>query len=862
MPILDIVEQGKVTTTCRDRLRQLLTTVDEDGSIDEADLLSLIGSTSCSQGHNLHVRVLTRGMLQKTNGSSLRLGRDGEDWLIEHGRPPREWAAGGPASAPVLRAWQGAALDAWAAHGRFGVVEAVTGTGKSRVGVEAIREALDDDYDVVVVVPTTALVDQWERTLRNGGISGVATMAAGTRSTWMRHRVIVGTVQSLYTAPPVRDDGKVLIVADECHRYGAPEWSKALHSSYRRRLGLTATFERNDEGLAALMQYFGGGPVYQIGFAEAIRTDVVARYDVKLMGVDLTAKERERYDDADDRAKEARNQLLAADFPAEPFGAFMTAVQQSAEGDPDPTIEDVARRFLKAFSERVDVMAGAVNKLDAMRALAPAVGASRGALVFTRRKESAEDLAAVLRDEHVAAYPIHSGHTMHQRRERLAGLKTGRAQALVAPTVLDEGVDVPDVDLGVVMSGSKSRRQMIQRMGRVLRRKADGRKATFVVVYARDTAEDLSGSDGQEGALDLIVESADRVFDLQWDGEDLIEHPVRTSPAVEGADPPPATPTAIDNSGVVQVAADVVEKQNEPQLPEALRAVDPSRLPMTRQALKQFQKVHGGSDEDADAVLRQLLGELLGSRRIYPRSTPYNSYSLRGETAEIVITPDRFVGYRMYAEELTRDNVTPRPVAPSGPEPILELSGEEVDLLDHLVPATIQFSGEALEMICDVFELGDLRMSDALREARSLLTLDLGTGPNIEETDMGYAVRCLLATWNVDDEIAQVIGVEGRLSDLGTADSVAMPADEKPSEEARVDEPKDVTSVERPTPAVGDASDLPEPEAVEPVSPRDSSLPTAPEPDLVDRLERLASLHQSGLLMDEEFKAAKAKLLF
>src|SRR5699024_10772024 len=103
-------------------------------------------------------------------------------------------------------------------------------------------------------------------------------------------------------------DGKVLIVADECHRYGAPEWMRARDFSYRRRLGLTATFERNDEGISTLTSYFGGGPVYRIGFPEAIRAGVVARYDVKLMGVDLTATERTAYEDADERAREARTQ--------------------------------------------------------------------------------------------------------------------------------------------------------------------------------------------------------------------------------------------------------------------------------------------------------------------------------------------------------------------------------------------------------------------------------------------------------------------------------------------------------------------------------------------------------------------------
>lgn len=858
MPILDIVEMGEATTTCRNRLRQLLERVEDGGSINEEDLVSLITSTSCPMGHELHVRPLT-GLLTKVDGSRLCLSRAGEDWLIENGRPAAEWGGGAPPSAPELRTWQVAALDAWAAHGRSGVVEAVTGTGKSRVGVEAIREALGDDYDVVVVVPTTALVDQWERTLRNAGIGGVAAMTSGSWPTWLNHRVIVGTVQSLYPNPLRREDGKVLVVADECHRYGAPEWARALDDSYRRRLGLTAIFERNDEGLRTLMRYFGGGPVYRIGFPEAIRTGVVARYDVKLMGVDLTSRERHRYDDADERAKEARSHLLAAEFPAEPFGAFMTAVQQAAESDPDPTIEDVARRYLKAFSERVDIMAGAAQKSVAMEVLAPAVGASRGALVFTRRKEAAEELALILKEEGVAAHPIHSGHTMAQRRERLAGLKTGRVQALVAPTVLDEGVDVPDVDLGIVMSGSKSRRQMVQRMGRVLRLKPDGRKATFVVVYARGTAEDLSVGDGQEGALDLIVESADRVSHLYADGQLLVEQEVRATNDVHNGDR--TVLTASDDTPKAVLQTDVgTPEQNVRELPSALRKVDPEELAMTRKARDEYASAHGVGDSEATASLRTLLRQMLKGHRIYPRDVPYNSYTLRGDDAELVITPDRFVGYRRYAQAIPRDGRVPL-AAQSGEEVAPELTSEEVDVLDHLVPMTIQVNGDALEAVCDVFELGDLKMSDALREARDLLTTDLGRGATVQKLDNGYAVRCALATWYTDGDISEVVGVEPssprepspeggpastrEVSSLDAAGPLATPATAE-DHLSEAQQPADHQELVAQARAVSEF-------------PSDTHDMTT---DLVDQLERLGSLRRAGLLTEEEFTAAKARLLF
>ena len=68
--------------------------------------------------------------------------------------------------------------------------------------------------------------------------------------------------------------------------------------------------------------------------------------------------------------------------------------------------------------------------------------------------------------------------------------KAGQLQVLAAPRVLDEGIDVPQADVGVILGASRSKRQMIQRMGRVIRPKWDKRPATFVVVFVEGSAED------------------------------------------------------------------------------------------------------------------------------------------------------------------------------------------------------------------------------------------------------------------------------------------------------------------------------------------------------------------------------------
>ena len=102
-----------------------------------------------------------------------------------------------------------------------------------------------------------------------------------------------------------------------------------------------------------------------------------------------------------------------------------------------------------------------------------------------------------------------------QRREILDDLRVRRLDAVAAPRVLDEGVDVPDANLGIVMSASRTRRQMIQRMGRILRRKRPGVAARFVIMFAKDTLEDPTNRIERDGFLDEIerISEATGVFD-------------------------------------------------------------------------------------------------------------------------------------------------------------------------------------------------------------------------------------------------------------------------------------------------------------------------------------------------------------
>lgn len=163
-----------------------------------------------------------------------------------------------------------------------------------------------------------------------------------------------------------------------------------------------------------------------------------------------------------------------------------------------------ARRYRTAVLERRRLLADARGKRARLAELAPAVAAADRTLVFTASIEASETAAAIVSAAGIATLAVHSQLQAAERRQRLARFAAGELRALSAPRVLDEGVDVPAADLGVIIGASQSRRQMVQRMGRVLRVKHDGRLARFAVLYVEGTVEDPA-SGAHEGFLDQIT---------------------------------------------------------------------------------------------------------------------------------------------------------------------------------------------------------------------------------------------------------------------------------------------------------------------------------------------------------------------
>jgi len=435
--------------------------------------------------------------------------------------PPRWWPAEGCGTVerrptdrlPALHAWQIEALEAWRHRGGRGVVEAVTGTGKTMVGLAAAAQELARGGQVCVLVPTAELLLQWRAALSKHLPAGadVGLLGAGDHARMGDHDVLVAVVNSARDADlrPRRPGG--LLVGDECHRYGTDANRTALETRFPRRLGLSATFARTDDGhLAWLAPYFGP-TCFRMGYRRAITEGVAAHFVVALLGVEFADEERATYDGLCTELRRARAILVSRfGVPADPIGVFLKRVAALARLDGESPAGIAARLYLGAMQDRRRLLAETPAKAAALTRLVPVLGAAERAIVFTQTIDGAERAATALREAEVGAAAVHSGLDRATRLSVLAGFRDGRLQVVTAPQVLDEGVDVPAADLAVILASSRSRRQMIQRMGRVLRPKPDGRVARFVVVHVEDTVEDPALG-AHEGFLEEVTGVADAV---------------------------------------------------------------------------------------------------------------------------------------------------------------------------------------------------------------------------------------------------------------------------------------------------------------------------------------------------------------
>ncbi|MFA9516151.1 DEAD/DEAH box helicase [Halopenitus sp. H-Gu1] len=366
-----------------------------------------------------------------------------------------------------LREYQREARDAWHANDDRGVLELPTGSGKTVIAIAAMAEL---GVPTLVVVPTIDLLEQWVRELEREFEVPIGRFGGGTQH---RESITVSTYDSAYLKADDVGDVFGFVVFDEVHHLGGERYRDiARLLAAPARLGLTATFERPD-GAHRVIEELVGPRVHDIA-VDDLAGDHLAPYDVRRIEVELTDEERDRYED---RQGTFVRYLRDSGLTLSSGSDYRKLVMRSGR---DPR----AREALLAKQEARQVMMNAENK---RRTLARLLDRHRDdrIIVFTAHTDLVYRLS-----ERFLLPAITNETGTPERREILDRFRDGTYSRILAANVLDEGVDVPDANVAVVLSGSGSEREFTQRLGRVLRPKDDGGRAILYELVTADTAEE------------------------------------------------------------------------------------------------------------------------------------------------------------------------------------------------------------------------------------------------------------------------------------------------------------------------------------------------------------------------------------
>ena len=411
--------------------------------------------------------------------------------------------------------WQKQAVCAWRARNHRGIVEAVTGSGKTMVALAAWEHMHTEHrpLNTLIVVPTIELMNQWyDRFKTTFPERGIGRIGDGHHDDFPCHPVCISVINSAVNhlnnlfAHVRRGPIKTFLIADECHRYIDPlVFSRIRMFPFNFTLGLSATIEPYMvEGL--------GSVVTTYTFQHAVRDGLVPRFDLVNAAIPLQPDELDDYLRLTEKCVEQFD-LVKRAFSAElggvPDDQLFRKLQSMAKRE-DGTIDPLIGRLFGLLFRRVKISYTAELKMQLARDLCLLLlnEGRKKMLVFFERIRSAQDLRNDVEDAYALELEtakslasaildkgpnwcrvLHSGLTRDDRHAILDEFKNTKVAALLACRVLDEGLDVPEIDAAILVASSQSKRQRIQRIGRALR-KGDGNKRPLIItLYVPETTD-------------------------------------------------------------------------------------------------------------------------------------------------------------------------------------------------------------------------------------------------------------------------------------------------------------------------------------------------------------------------------------
>lgn len=395
--------------------------------------------------------------------------------------------------------WQEECLAVWEKNNYRGTVEAVTGAGKTMLAVKAMERLLHiygDNLLTAIVVPTRALMVQWNRSL-------LSFFLETDLAEKPQFQVYVVNSARYRLARQILDrlraGGDVFLVADECHHYTSVENRKIFEfiphmehlPGHYCAMGLSATVA--DKDATEILEPALGRIIFRYSYDRALRDGAITAFKLVQTALHFCEDEQQEYDELSERMAVLRTQLYSR-YPLlkKDGGSFFAILKTLATEDHSKT-GILAKAFLSLSYQRKKLVCMAKNRILCAHELLREMDIRRKVLIFSESIDQAEMLFdRLLPDYGGKVGKYHSRAGKQANENTLERFRNSEILILITCRALDEGIDVPDAEIGIILSGTKMERQRLQRLGRILRKNEKKGAACLYYLFIAESTEEKS----------------------------------------------------------------------------------------------------------------------------------------------------------------------------------------------------------------------------------------------------------------------------------------------------------------------------------------------------------------------------------
>ena len=361
-----------------------------------------------------------------------------------------------------LREWQETAFPLWWNRKR-GIVKVVTGGGKTVFAIHCLKQYLEENpsNSILIVVPSIALLDQWYEGLLQSYDANQLSLNGGGEHLEELSMITISTIDSVKNIIDKFEASQTLLIVDECHKIGTEKRGETLTNNWHATLGLSATPERDyDDNFYIIIKKILGDIIFDYDYIDAREDEVIVNFKLLYAYAAMTPEEEDEYK------------------------KFTKSIQRRAATIGGNNMNDYPLKMM--IFNRARMVKNSKNRIPFGIELLQKYKRDSW-IVFTENKKQAKEFNAIINTKGYQSAIYNTDLDASEREENLNNFKSGNLNVLVSCTALDEGFDMPEADGAMILSASSSKRQRIQRMGRVLRITANKQNALIVTVYSSKT---------------------------------------------------------------------------------------------------------------------------------------------------------------------------------------------------------------------------------------------------------------------------------------------------------------------------------------------------------------------------------------